>query len=66
MVWKWKEREIEEVKKFKYLGYICIICEWKPGRADKGEKKNAVMMREVWTIGKRKFEKDWARRMWLG
>lgn len=28
-------------------------------------KKAAAVMREVWGIGKRRFEKDWARRMWL-
>lgn len=36
MVWKWKGREIEDVKKFQYWG---IICEWESRRADKGESK---------------------------
>lgn len=28
-------------------------------------KKKAVVMRKVWGIGKRRFGKDWARRLWL-
>ncbi|XP_076685996.1 uncharacterized protein LOC143378004 [Andrena cerasifolii] len=28
-------------------------------------KKAGVVMRQVWGIGKRKFGKDWGRRMWL-
>lgn len=28
-------------------------------------KKGAVVMKEVWGIGKRTFAKDWAKRLWL-
>lgn len=28
-------------------------------------RKAAAVVREVWGIGKRRFGKNWARRMWL-
>lgn len=24
MIWRWKEREIKKVKKYKYLGYVVL------------------------------------------
>jgi len=40
IVWKWKRKEIEEVKKYKYLGYVMM--------ANGGQKEHIEMlMREV-------------------
>jgi len=65
IVWKWKGKEIEEVKKYKYLGYVVMANEGQNEHIEERVKKGAVVMKEVWGIGKRKFGKDWARRMWL-
>lgn len=65
VVWRWKGKEIEEVKKYKYLGYVMMANGGQKEHIEERVKKGAVVMREVWGIGKRKFRKDWARRMWL-
>lgn len=65
VVWKWGNRVIEEVKKFKYLGYVLMANGKQKEQVEDRVKKGMVVMREVWGIGKRKFGKDWARRMWL-
>lgn len=65
VVWKWKSRKIEKVRKFKCLGYMLMANEGQKEHVKKRVKKGAVVMREVWGIGKRRFGKDWARRLWL-
>lgn len=65
VVWKWKSRKIEKVRKFKCLGYMLMANEGQKEHVKERVKKGAVVMREVWGIGKRRFGKDWARRLWL-
>lgn len=65
VVWKWKGEKIEEVRKFRYLGYTLMANGGQKEHVRERVKKGAVVMREVWGIGKRRFGKDWARRMWL-
>jgi len=55
IVWKWKGKEIEEVKKYKYLGYVMMANGGQKEHIEERTKKGAVVMREVWGIGKRKF-----------
>lgn len=65
IIWKWKGKEIEEIKRYKYLGYVMMANGGQKEHIEERVKKGAVVMREVWGIGKRKFGKDWARRIWL-
>lgn len=65
ITWKWKGKEIEEVRKFKYLGYTMMANGGQKEHLREVKRKGAVVMREVWGIGKRRFGKDWARRLWL-
>jgi len=63
MSWKWKGRKLEEVKEYNYLGYTVQ----RNGRQDKYIKERVAVsvMGLVWGIGKRRFGKDWKRRIWL-
>lgn len=63
--WRWKGKRIEEVKEFKYLGYVFKQSGGQEAHIRDRVKKAGVVMRQVWGIGKRKFGKDWSRRMWL-
>ena len=65
MTWRWKGDKIEEVKKFKYLGYVVTANGKQEEHVEERMRKGAVAMRQVWGIGKRKFAKDWDRRIWL-
>lgn len=59
-----EKKEIEEVKKFKNLGYIFSANGSQKEHIKKRVRKGAVVMREMWGKKKR-FGKNWARRMWL-
>ncbi|XP_043263006.1 uncharacterized protein LOC122403516 [Colletes gigas] len=65
MDWRWKGKRIEEVKEFRYLGYVFKRNGGQEAQIRDRVKKAGVAMRQVWGIGKRKFERDWGRRMWL-
>lgn len=62
--WRWKGKRIEEVKKYKYLG--CVM--QKNGKQEahfrERTKRAAIVMRQVWEIGKRRFEMDWEGRIY--
>lgn len=47
MVWKWKEREIEEVRRFKYLGYVIMANEGQEAQVKERVRKGAAVMREL-------------------
>jgi len=53
------------VKEFRYLGYILQRNGRQEAQVKERIKRAAAIMREVWGIGKRKFAKDWGRRLWL-
>lgn len=61
-VWKWKEKDIEEVKEVQYLGYT--FQRNGSEEAHVREKIKAVMG-QVWGIWKRKFGRDWKKKVWL-
>jgi len=61
--WRWKGRRIEEVKEFKYLGYTLMQNGGQEAHIRERRKKAAIIMREVWGIGKRLWGKDWKRRI---
>ena len=64
-------REIEggcvevEVKMFKYLGYTLMGSGRQEAYVEERVRKAAAVMRKVWGIGKRRFGKDWGKRVWL-
>lgn len=63
--WCWKGEIIEEVKEFKYLGYVMMRNGGQEAHVRDRVRKAGVIMKQVWGISKRTFGKDWMRRMWL-
>ena len=61
--WKWRGKEVEEVKDFKYLGYRLMRNGSQEAQIKERVKKAAVVMRSVWEIGMRLFGKDCERRV---
>lgn len=61
--WRWGEKDIEEVKKMKYLGYILQ----KNGGAEKHIRerirKATIAMKKTWSIGERIFKENYRARM---
>jgi len=64
--WRWKGREIEEVKEIKYLGYTLQRNGGQEGAQIKDRvARGAAILGQVWGIGRMRFRGDWKRRMWL-
>lgn len=63
--WRWKEKAIKEVKEYKYLGYMMQKNSGQEVQVRDRIKKAAKIIEYVWGIGKRRFEKDWGKRLWL-
>lgn len=61
--WRWKGKKMEEVKEFRYLGYILQRNGRQEAHIKERIKRAATIMGERWGIGKRKFGKDWNRVM---
>lgn len=59
---RWKGKRIEEVKKYKYTVQKNGKQE---GHVKDRVEKAAAVMGQVWGIGKRRFRKDWGKRIWL-
>lgn len=47
MVWKWKEREIEEVRRFKYLGYVIMANGGQEAQVKERVRKGVAVMSEL-------------------
>jgi len=56
--WRCKGKKIEEVKEFTYLGYKGTEAQVK-----ERVKKAAMVIGEMWGIGKRRSGKDWNKRL---
>ncbi|XP_011858435.1 PREDICTED: uncharacterized protein LOC105555991, partial [Vollenhovia emeryi] len=56
---------MEEIKEFRYLGYILQANGKQEAQVKERVKRVARILRGVWGIGKRRFGKDWSRRVWL-
>jgi len=63
--WRWKGKAIEEVKQFQYLGYTLQKNGGQEAHVKERVRRAAVVMGQVWGIGKRRFGKDWGRRLWM-
>lgn len=56
--WWWKGKEIEEVKEYKYLGYRFQRNGGQEAQVRDKVEKVAVVMGQIWGIGKKRFGKD--------
>ncbi|KYN08823.1 hypothetical protein ALC57_19070 [Trachymyrmex cornetzi] len=63
--WRWKGKRREEVNKFKYLGYTMQRNGRQEEHVQEREGRAMAVMGQVWGIRKRRFGKDWKRRIWL-
>ncbi|XP_077255453.1 uncharacterized protein LOC143893678 [Temnothorax americanus] len=63
--WRWEGKELEEVREFRYLGYVFQRNGGQEAQIRERIKKAAAVMGKVWGIGKRRFGKDWGKRLWL-
>jgi len=63
--WRWKGKVIEEVREFKYLGYVLQTNGGQEAQVKDRIRKAAAGMGKIWGLGKRKFGGDWGRRLWL-
>lgn len=61
VVWKWKV--IEQVKKFKYLGYTVSYNGKQEKHVKERIKKGAAILGQVWGLGKRRFGSEWGKRV---
>lgn len=53
--WRWKEKRIEEVKEFRYLGYVLQKNGGQEAQVRDRGRKAAAIMGQVWGIGKRRI-----------
>lgn len=61
--WRWKRKKIEEVKEFTYLGYRLQRNGKQEGYVRERIGRAAAIMGQVWGMGKRRFGKDWGKRV---
>ncbi|KZC11357.1 hypothetical protein WN55_02591, partial [Dufourea novaeangliae] len=63
--WRWKEKEVEEMRKIKYLDYTLMENGGQQAHIEERVRKEAKVIGQLWGIRKRRFEKKWGRRIWL-
>jgi hypothetical protein len=65
--WRWEKDKIEEVKEFKYLGYVMNERNTAAAHVSESElvKKANKIIGAVWGIGERKFGHDFRRRIMM-
>lgn len=63
--WRWKGREIKEVKRYKYLGYVFQRNGKQEEQVKNRIKRGMVIMGQVWGIRKRKFGREKGKKVWL-
>lgn len=62
--WRCMGEEIEEVRKYVYLGYVVKANGDQEEHLKVRVKKGVSILGQLWGIGKRKFRSDWGRRVW--
>jgi len=65
MEWRGREERIEEVKEYTYLGYTLQRNGGQEAYVRGRIKKVVAIMGQVWGLGKRRYGKDWGKRLWL-
>jgi len=63
--WSWEGKAVEEVRSYKYLGYVFQRNGKQEEQVRDRVKRGMAVMGQVWGIGKRKFGKEWGKRIWL-
>jgi len=63
--WRWEGREVEEVKSYRYLGYVFQRNGKQEEQIKDRVKKGMLVMGQIWGIGRRKFGREWGKRIWL-
>jgi hypothetical protein len=63
--WRWEKDKIEEVKEFKYLGYVMNERNTAAAHVRELVKKANKIIGAVWGIGERKFGHDFRRRIMM-
>jgi hypothetical protein len=63
--WRWEKDKIEEVKEFKYLGYVLNERNTAAAHVRELVKKANKIIGAVWGIGERKFGHDFRRRIMM-
>jgi len=63
--WKWKDREIEEVQEFKYLGFVLNSNGNYKEHIKELARKGRLAARKVWGLGERLCRNDFKRRWYL-
>jgi len=63
--WMWEGKTIEEVDRYKYLGYIFQRNGGQEEQVKDRMRRGMAVIGQVWGIGKRRFGKDWGKRVWL-
>jgi len=63
--WRWKGKVIEEVKEFRYLGYVLQRNGGQEAQIRDRVRRAAAGMGQIWGLGKRRFGSDWGRRIWM-
>jgi len=61
--WRWMGKRIEEAKEVKYLGYVLQRNGGQEAQVRDRGTKAAAIMGQIWGIGKRRFGRDWSRRL---
>ena len=56
--WRWKDKVIEEVRDFNYLGITLTKCGSLKSLLKERPKKANIVMRQVWGIAEKKFKDD--------
>ena len=63
--WKWDNKEIEEVKQFKYLGFVCSRNGKYVEHVKELCRKGRIAVNKVWGLGERICRNDFSRRWML-
>jgi len=63
--WWWEGRSLEEVSQYKYLGYVFQRNGGQEEQVKDRMRRGMAAMGQVWGIGKRKFGRDWGKRVWM-
>ncbi|XP_043501615.1 uncharacterized protein LOC122523806 [Polistes fuscatus] len=61
-LWKWGDRELEEVEEIRYLGYILQKNGRNERHLEERKRKAIIVMKNAWSIGERIFKKSYRRR----
>lgn len=62
-MWRWKDKRIEEIREFCYLGYVFRYNGKQDGQIRERMRKEAAVLGQIWRIEKRRFGGNWGKRL---